>query len=279
MLDDFDYSSMSMDGLAMVAPHSLKSIIALPDEAKDALLAGYLPRRLLRRFQIDRATFTNPLGEKVVQHVGNPDSGEARITVWRRLDDRDPIVVAEACDTANGRIELTFLMTADPESPRFDVDVDAEGRSTLLGTARRNIAAELAAMEAGLAPGQVRHGLGLVLRDILPQFELFLRDIGHDLILAYPLSYHNAILMERWGFDYIYGRRFMEDTNRRFHKGGDLHALMDGSTPFRRPENVATARGRAWAIHDGILGEPMEKLRMVKRVGHNARARTYWGRY
>ena len=279
MLDDSPYSSMPMDGLTLAAPSSLKSIIALPNDVKEAWLRCYLPRRLLRRFHIDRESFTNPLGEKVVQHAGNPDSGEVRITVWRRLDDRDPVVVAEACDTANGQIELTFLMTADPESPRFDVDVDAEGRLTLLGTARCNIEAEIAAMEAGLAPGQVRHGLGLVLRDILPQFEIFLRDIDHDLILAYPLSYHNAILMERWGFDYIYGRRFMEDINRRFRKGGDLHALMDGSTPFRRLENIATARGRSWAIHDGMLGEPMERLRMVKRVGRNAKARTYWGRY
>lgn len=279
MLEDSVYSSMPPDGLALVAPHSFKSIIALPDDEKEDWLRPYLPPRLLRRFQIDRETFTNPQGEKVVQHAGNPESGEARITVWRRLNDRDPVVVAEACDTAHGQIELTFLTTADPESPRFDVDVDEEGRPTLLGTARRNMAAEIAAMEAGLAPGQVRHGLGLVLRDILPHFELFLRDIGHDLILACPLSYHNAILMERWGFDYIYGRRFMEDANQGFHKGGDLRRRLDGSTPFRRPENAMTARGRSWAIHDGILGEPMERLRMVKRVGHHAKVRTYYGRY
>lgn len=279
MLEDPPFKPASVGPLPLSQPAPLKALIALPNDEKEAWIRHFLPRRLLRRFRIDRETFTNPAGEKVIQHTGLPDSGEVRLTAWRRLSDRDPLVVAEAADTANGQIELIFLATADPDSPRFDVDVDAEGRATLLGTARRNLAAETAAMEAGLAPGQVRHGLGLVLRDILPQFEAFMAEIGHELLLASPLAYHNAILMERWGFDYIYGRKLMAEINHGFHKGGNLYQRLDGSTPFRRPENALTARGRSWAVHDGILGGPMEPIRMVKRIGHNAKVRTYRGRY
>ena len=258
---------------------TLKDIVALPYAVREEWVRRYLPPRLLRQFSIDRETFLNPQGEKVVEHSGAPLSGEIKIVVWRSLRDRDPVALAEAADTSTDQIELRFLMTNDPDAPRFDVDVDPAGHSTLLGTAGRNLAAEVAAMEAGLAPGQVRRGLGLVLKDILPRFEAFLTEIGHDLVLAVPLAYHNAILMEHWGFDYLYGRRLMEDIDRRFRRGGDRRARLDGSTPFRQPALAGTVRGRSWAIHDGILGEPLEPMKMVKRVGHHARVKTCKGPY
>lgn len=258
---------------------SLRTITALSEAERDEWVRRFLPERLLKRFQIDRQTFCNRLGERVIEHSGSPDTGEVRVVIWRRLSDRDPLALAEARDTAMGQIELTFLTTNDPDAPRFDVDVDRDGHSTLLGTAGRNIPAELGALEAGLAPGQVRRGLALVLKDILPQFEAFLTAIGHELVFAYPLAYHNAILMERWGFDYLYGRKFMEELDARFRPGGDLRQQMDGSTPFRRPAMADTARGRSWALHDGILGEPLEPIKMVKRVGHHANVRTFKGKY
>lgn len=258
---------------------TLKDITALPYDVRDEWVRRYLPPRLLKRFGIDPQTFLNPQGEKVVEHSGSPVAGEIKIVVWRSLRDRDPVALAEAADTSTDQIELRFLTTNDPDAPRFDVDVDTAGHSTLLGTAGRNVPAEIAAMEAGLAPGQVRRGLGLVLKDILPRFEAFLAEIGHDLVLAVPLAYHNAILMERWGFDYLYGRRVMEEIDRRFQSGGDLHGRLDGATPFRRPEMAETVRGRSWAIHDGILGEPLEPMKMVKRVGRHARVKTFKGPY
>ena len=258
---------------------TLKDIVALPYAVRDEWVRRYLPPRLLRQFGIHRQTFLNPAGEKVVEHSGQPETGEIRIVVWRSLGDRDPVALAEAADTTTDQIELRFLVTNDPDAPRFDIDMDEAGRTTLLGTAGRNLPAEVAAMEAGLAPGQVRRGLGLVLKDILPRFETFLTEIGHDLVLAVPLAYHNAILMEHWGFDYLYGRRTMQELDRRFRPGGDLRARLDGSTPFRRPEMADTVRGRSWAIHDGILGEPLEPMKMVKRVGRHARVKTFKGPY
>ncbi len=280
MIEDSVLDASSPEMLAKDGElRSLKAIIALPDEVKDEWVRRFLPEGLLQRFGIDRATFQNALGERVVEHTGNLEMGEVRLVIWRRLSDRDPVAVAEACDTSTGQIELTFLATADPDAPRFDVDVDEQGRTTLLGTARRNIPAEIAAMEAGLAPGQVRRGLALVNAEILPMFEMFLAAIGHDYVLAYPLAYHNAILMERWGFDYLYGRKFMEELDERFSPGGDLRARLDGSTPFRRPQNADTARGRSWALHDGILDAEMEPIKLVKRVGHTAHAETFLGHY
>jgi len=53
---------------------------------------------------------------------------------------------------------------------------------------------------------------------------------------------------------------------------------LDGSTPFRKPDQWCTVRGRAWAIHDGILeavGFHWDGLRMIKQVGRHAGVETF----
>ena len=82
-----------------------------------------------------------------------------------------------------------------------------------------------------------------------------------------------ACLFERRGFYYVHGRKLMQRIHQEFQPGGELHQALDGSTPFRRSEQWLSIRGRAWAIHDGILaaiGERWDGLRMVKRVGSHA---------
>ena len=69
--------------------------------------------------------------------------------------------------------------------------------------------------------------------------------------------------------------RWMQSLNTRFSPGGDLPARLDGSTVFRRPEAAHSIRGRSWAIHDGILGEPFTGVTMYKRVGQNAEISTF----
>ncbi|RME07312.1 MAG: hypothetical protein D6803_04280, partial [Anaerolineae bacterium] len=101
-------------------------------------------------------------------------------------------------------------------------------------------------------------------------FEAFIADLGHTMHFAEPLYYHNAVIFERYGFRYQQGRRLMERIHRGFSPGGDLLPLLDGSTPFRRPEAANSIRLRSWAIHDGILGEPFTNVTMYKHVGEHA---------
>jgi hypothetical protein len=171
---------------------------------------------------------------------------------------------------------VLLLVVNDPESPRFNIDVDANGASTKLGTASRNLPEEQKAMAYGLAPGQIRAGLRSF-RSNVPLFEAFVRNMGHDLFLIEPLSYHNAITFERYGFSYVYGKKIMETIHQRFQPGGDLHAALDGSTPFRPPDAWQTVRGRSWAIHDGILGQPFTEFQMMKMIGQNANVNTFPG--
>jgi len=129
-------------------------------------------------------------------------------------------------------------------------------------------------MSAGLAPGQVRHGLRLT-RDLVPIFEDFVKALHHDAIYMQPLAYHNGILFERLGFSYAMGLGRMEWIHREFGPGGLLQRRLDGTTPFRMPGAEETVRGRSWAIYDGILEIPYSGIKMYKQVGVHAGAITF----
>jgi len=157
----------------------------------------------------------------------------------------------------------------DPHSPRFNGEILPDGSSTRFGTLKRNLEAETAAMQAGLAPGQVRRGLRLLAPAIIA-FENFVASLGHEMYFVEPLYYHNAVIFERYGFTYQMGRRLMERIETGFADGSELLHKLDGSTPFRQREAAHSIRLRSWAIHDEILGEPFTNVTMYKRIGKSA---------
>jgi len=67
----------------------------------------------------------------------------------------------------------------------------------------------------------------------------------------------------------------MKLIHQGFLPGGNLHAKLDGSTPFRQPAAWRTLAGRSWAVHDGILGAPFADIQMYKRIGQNAGVETF----
>jgi acetoin utilization protein AcuC len=194
--------------------------------------------------------------------------------VWRQLTDRDPLLYMQLVDTTNNQIVILLFITSNPEAPRFSVDRDWGGEPTKFGTLSRNVEAEVAAMQAGLSPGQVRQGLRMA-RKMMPNFECFIARLGHELFLMEPLAYQSAILFESFGCAYSQGRRRMERIHQGFQPGGEYFVRLDGSTPFRRPGAEKTVRGRSWAIHDGILGEPYTDYHMYKHVGKQADVCTF----
>jgi len=111
--------------------------------------------------------------------------------------------------------------------------------------------------------------------EFFEQFERFVDSLGMDIILAEPLTYDNAVRYEKYGFDYLNGRRMMMEIDRAFRPGGVLFKKLDGSSPFRMPGMDRTVHGRSWAIHDGILDEPMEDIRIYKAIGIDAGVNTF----
>ena len=121
-----------------------------------------------------------------------------------------------------------------------------------------------------------RRGLRM-LRGSTEAFEAFVTRLGHDIYFIEPLQYHNAVVFERYGFAYQQGRRWMQSLHTRFSESGDLPQKLDGSTPFRMRDAARSIRGRSWAIHDGLLGEPYTGVTMYKRVGMHAGVETFPG--
>ena len=256
-------------------PRSIREINALPEAQKHAVYRSLLPAWLLDEYGIDYATLTCR-GEPVVQINAPANSRMLEMSLFHEPGAQDPVIYFNLVDTLNNQLMVLLLVINDPESPRFDIDRDEHGQPTHLGMQTRNIPAEIAAMEAGLAPGQIRAGLRSF-KLLVPVFEDFVRRIGHDMFQIEPLAYHNAITFERYGFSYLSGRKAMEDIHQRLLPGGDLHASLDGSTPFRPPTAWQSIRMRSWAIHDGILGHPFTGFQMYKRLGVNSGINTFPG--
>lgn len=254
------------DAPAPGAPGSIHEVNHLPVDWKAALYRLLIPSQVLVEFGIHPIRLTDRQGREAVTCHCPDDTGSLQIEVRHQPDAEDPLLLLHLQDTSLGGVVVAFMSTNDPRGERFAIDRDEQGRDTLLGTARRNVPAEVSAMQHGLAPGQVRRGLRL-LDEVMARLEAFLVMLGETRVIVEPLAYHNAILLERHGFTYAQGQLDMERIHEGFQTGGWLADQLDGSTPFRKPEAARTIRGRSWAIHDGILEKRWEGVKMVKRLG------------
>jgi hypothetical protein len=259
---------------------SLQELNGLPAPLREGLYGRLMPADVCARFGVNRATGLNGAGHRLMRIFAPPDQSWARVELRASRDDRDPVVLVDVEVGPFGVPELSFVQVTDPASQRFGIDRDDDGQETLLGTLTRNLREERRAAAAGLAPGQVRPGLGLLGR-VLEAMEDFCHLFGKDLFLVEPLFYHSALLYERHGCDYLLGRELMETIDREFRAGGRLHRELDGSTPFRRAGSDRTIRGRSWAIHDGILsaldGVAWGGVKMYRLAGRNAGVSTFPG--
>lgn len=257
----------------MSAPRSIASVNLLPDEDKIAIYQRFIPEALMNRFEIPD-DFHDQAGNSLLTIKCRDGMTDVVLDLRHEFKAEDPLLYAHLADTVNGQIHVLLYIVNNPDSPRFDVDRMPDGSPTKFGIFKRNIEAEIQAMEAGLAPGQVRSGLRL-LEEAIGSFELFVTSLGHHIYFNEPLYYHNAIIFERYGFRYQQGRRLMAGIHEGFQSGGKLRSQLDGSTPFRKPEFADSIRGRSWALHDGVMEKPYTDVTMYKVIGDEAEITTF----
>lgn len=245
--------------------HPIYKINCLADEEKRRIYSGLIPPQIFTKFHINPETLCNESGEEVFTCQCRPRTPSVRIELRHKTGFDDPLFLLEITDTPFGDVEILFLNMNNPYSERFHIDRDASGNTTMFATVSRNISEELRAMRAGLAPGQTRRGLQMF-RNFRIQAQKFCSQFGIQRVKVEPLAYHNAIMHEFYGFRYMTGRGMMEEIDREFAPGGILFKRLDGSTPFRQPGFERSIRGRSWAIHDGILGEPWQCPRMYYNI-------------
>ena len=146
---------------------------------------------------------TDPEGRPVAFSRPGVDRGSYRLELYPSGDAPEPMAELELADTQFNQIEVVWVALQNPSAPRFDTDVIAGGEASNGGT-KRNLVAEEAAMLAGLAPGQVRRGLG-ALRWLAERVETVMLCLNQRELIVQPLFYHTAVLFEQLGFSYIHG--------------------------------------------------------------------------
>jgi hypothetical protein len=258
-------------------PLTIRQINDLPENIKKRVYRNLIPPGLLTRFNINPITWLGAGKIPLVFLDAITDTEKVLISARTSPSPADEFFALELADNMLNGIELNLLLLSDPASPRFNTDVDEAGSQTMFGTLKRNLNEEMRAKDAGLAPGQVRNSLSAS-KFVLDQVDAFLSTIGHQAYFLEPLSYASAWVFEKRGFAYVRGHKLMDDIQREFQPGGQLYAALNDSSPFRRQEQWNTVRGRAWAIHDGILeglNTNWDKLRMIKQVGKFAGVNTF----
>jgi hypothetical protein len=258
-------------------PVTIKALNSLPENPKLRLYRTLIPLQVLAEFDINPRTWKNPDKLQQVKLEAEAGSDKVRITAWYGEDARNEFFYLELADNPYNGIDLNFLVANNPLAERFRTDFDDAGNETLFGTVHRNLAEEEKAMRAGLAPGQTREGLRCS-HIVFNHIETFLTMMAHHAFFLEPLSYVSAWIFEKRGFAYSKGHQLMDLIHKEFQPGGELHKALDGSTPFRQPSQWSTVRGRAWAIHDGILeriDRKWDDLKMIKQVGRQAGVNTF----
>lgn len=259
------------------AGHPLRSLLEinrLKRAEKERIYSRLLPKRLRDIIALSDGSLCNRAGEHLVNIIAPHGLPLMRIEARARPDDKDVIFFLELSDTQFQQLELSFCIICDPSAPRFDVDVDEQGAINWFASHGRNIPEELRAMQAGLFPNQTRKGMQMF-SEFFPLLEHFTDAMGMAMIVAEPLSYDNAIRYEKYGFDYLRGKRLMREIDREFRPGGRYFLKMNGSSPFRMPGMERTVRGRSWAIQDGILNEPWDGVEIYRMIGVDAGINTF----
>ncbi|HSL30673.1 MAG TPA: hypothetical protein VK900_15845 [Anaerolineales bacterium] len=279
IVPDLGALSISLLEQDATLPFTIRQLNNLPEKVKQRMYRGLISPTLLTRFGIDPIQWTDSSKEPRVFLKAEENNEKVFISAQRSADPDGEFFALELADNSLNGIELNLIVLNDPKTARYSIDRTEDGAPTMFGTLKRNLEAEEQAKQAGLAPGQVRAGLrgsGMVFE----QIEAFLGMLGHRAYFLEPLTYASAWVFERRGFAYVRGHKLMDDIHREFQPGGKLYQCLDDASPFRKREQAQTVRGRAWAIHDGILealDARWDNLRMVKQIGRHAGAETFPG--
>ena len=277
VVPDLGAISISLLEQGATLPFTIRQLNNLPLNLKQRMYRGLIPPALLTRYGIDPIQWTDSSKEQKVFLRADENSEKVLLTAQSSTNAEDEFFALELADNFLNGIELNLIVLNDPNAPRYSIDRTEDGAQTMFGTLKRNFKAEEQALLAGLAPGQVRPGLGGS-RLVFEQIDAFLSMLGHRAYFLEPLTYASAWVFERRGFAYVRGHKLMDDIHREFQPGGKLHRCLDDGSTFRKRDQADTVRGRAWAIHDGILealDTRWDSIRMVKQIGRHAGVGTF----
>jgi len=138
--------------------HSIGGLNKLSESDRLDHVRLLIPPALFERYHINPDTFADEEGCPLVNWVGAPGTTSVEFSLYHQHAATDPLMYFHITDTISLQLHILLAVVNDPDSPRFDVDRMPDGSKTHFGIFKRNLEAEVAAMQAGLAPGQIRRG-------------------------------------------------------------------------------------------------------------------------
>src|SRR5215211_583955 len=173
-LGSISVSLLEQDG---TLPFTIRQLNNLPENVKRRMYRGLIPPALLTRFAIDPIQWTDPSKEARVFLKAEENSEKVWITAQSSSNASDEFFALELADNSLNGIELNLIVLNDPTESRYSIDQTEDGAPTMFGTLKRNLEAEEQALQAGLAPVQVRAALGGSLL-VFEQIDAFLSRPG-----------------------------------------------------------------------------------------------------
>src|SRR5688500_5616726 len=188
IVPDLGAISLSLLERDATLPFTIRQLNNLPENVKQRMYRGLIPPTLLTRFGIDPIQWTDTNKEQKVFVKAKENSEKVLITARTSSDTVNEFFQLELAGNSLNGIELNLIVLNDPIAPYYPIDQTEDGAPTMFGTLKRNLKAEEQAMQAGLAPGQVRAGLRGS-RMVFEQIEAFLSMLGHRAYFLEPLTY------------------------------------------------------------------------------------------
>lgn len=258
--------------------YSIKEINELPQNEKEKLYTVLIPDQIFSVFNIRNRDIEVLKNNSFSQIYCDKNSDFVKIEIKTEKAQKDWVFLLEVADTIYYQLELSLIVTGDPQCRFYDVFSDKFGHQNYFATMVRNIPEEKKALQDGLFPHQARKGLK-IFDELMKRLENFAESMDKHLIETDPLAYNNAIFYEKKGFAYIHGKNLMETIDSGFHPGGLLYHRLDDSNIFRKKHYWKGLRGRSWAIHDGVLKETLDtyfdNVKMYKPIGKRLKVNTF----
>src|SRR3989304_8746042 len=112
----------------------IQRINRMSQSEKEGLYPLLFPPSLFKRCEINPLTFTDYEGTRLVRFYCPEREETVMIEMKRRVDDPDPVYSIQVSDGPDfSQLNWDFLVVNDPDSERFNIDIDDQGRDTLWG--------------------------------------------------------------------------------------------------------------------------------------------------
>ncbi len=170
----------------------------------EPIYARYIPKELIQKFNLPELTRIREL----LQFRFAEGSSDVEMRLYHQAGFQDPVLYAHLTDTLNGQIHVLLYILNDPNAPRFNVDKMPDGSPTRSGPLSDTSKQREPRWKTGFTG---RFAVDYDYCSLLPRHSRSSSPASVTKCISSNRLYkRNAVIFERYGFAYQWGRRQME---------------------------------------------------------------------